>query len=149
MKREKTWSCKQVLMTYHGDDHGGLVKRAIIVLGSDPMLRAGITDEGRRMPASCQLGRAIAGLVKRALVVQEIKHREKEICAVVVSNGKTARREFGVCIRGRQVFCSCSDFRERGVYCKHIATVAMHELGALAQARSEQCKVVALVERRG
>ena len=61
-------------------------------------------DDGR-------LGRAIAGLVTRALVVQEIKHREKEICAVVVSNGKTGTREFGVCIRGRQVFCSCSDFQ--------------------------------------
>ena len=99
-------------------------------------------DDGR-------LGRAIAGLVTRGLVVQEIKRREKEICALVVSYGKTGSREFGVCIRGRQVFCSCSDFRERGLHCKHIAAVALHELGALAQARSERCEVVALMERRG
>ena len=99
-------------------------------------------DDGR-------LGRAIAGSISRALVVREIMHREKEICAVVVSYGKMGTREFGVCIRGRQVFCSCSDFRERGVHCKHIAAVALHELGALAQARSERCEVVELVEQRG
>jgi SWIM zinc finger len=47
---------------------------------------------------------------------------------MVVSYGKNGTREFGVCIRGRQVFYSCSDFRERGLYCKHIAAVALHEL---------------------
>lgn len=94
-------------------------------------------------------GRAVAGLVTRALVVQEVKRREKEVCALVVSHGKKGTREFGVCIRGRQVFCSCSDFRERGVHCMHIAAVALHELGALAQARSERCEVVELVGRRG
>ncbi len=99
-------------------------------------------EEGR-------LGRAVAGFVTRALVVQEIKRREKEVCALVVSNGRKGTREFGVCIRGRQVFCSCNDFREHGVHCKHIAAVALHELGAVAQARSERCEVNVLVERRG
>jgi uncharacterized Zn finger protein len=99
-------------------------------------------DDGR-------LGRAVAGLVTRGLVVQEIKRREKELCAMVVSYGKKGTREFGVCIRGRQVFCSCSDFRDRGVHCKHIAAVALHELGALAYARSERSEVVELVGWRG
>lgn len=35
--------------------------------------------------------------------------------------------------------CSCRDFYERRVHCKHIAAVALHELGAMAKARSE-CK---------
>lgn len=99
-------------------------------------------DDGR-------LGRAVAGLVTRSLVVREITHREREICALVVSYGKMGTREFGVCIRGHQVFCSCSDFRERGVHCKHIAAFALHELGALAQARSERSEVVELVGQRG
>jgi hypothetical protein len=59
------------------------------------------------------LGGAVAGLVTRALVVQEVKRREKEVCVLVVSHGKKGIREFGVCLRGRQVFCSCSDCRER------------------------------------
>ena len=99
-------------------------------------------DDGR-------LGRAVAGLVTRALVVQEVKRREKEVCALVVSYGKKGTREFGVCIRGRQVFCSCIDFRDRGVHCKHIAALALHELGATALARSERSEVVELVGRRG
>lgn len=45
-------------------------------------------DDGR-------LGRAVAGLVTQTLVVQEIARREKEICALVVSRGKTGTREFG------------------------------------------------------
>jgi uncharacterized Zn finger protein len=99
-------------------------------------------DDGR-------FGRAVAGLVTRALVVKEITHREKEVCAVVVSYGKMGTREFGVCIRGQQVFCSCRDFREHGVHCKHIVALALHEMGAAAQARSERSEVVELVGRRG
>ena len=85
-----------------------------------------------------RLGRAIAGLVTRALEVEKVTRREKEICALVVSKGKRGVKEYGVCIKGRQVSCSCSDYRERGVHCKHIAAVALHELGAVAQARSER-----------
>lgn len=61
---------------------------------------------------------------------------------MVVGQGKKDNLEFGVCIRGRQVFCSCSDFYERGVHCEHIAAVALHELEALAQTRSEWIDVV-------
>ena len=98
-------------------------------------------DDGR-------LGRAIAGLVTRTLVVQEVKRRDKEVCALVISYGKKGVREFGVYIRGRQVFCSCSDFREHGVHCKHIAALALHEIGVAAQARSERRDIVELVGQR-
>lgn len=54
-------------------------------------------------------------------------------------------REFGVCIRGRQVGCRCSGYRRRGMSCKHIAAVVLHELGAVAHARRER-KDVAEVE---
>ncbi|MEA5024596.1 hypothetical protein [Desulfitobacterium hafniense] len=33
-----------------------------------------------------RFGRAVEGLVTRALVVKAITHREKEVCAVVVSD---------------------------------------------------------------
>ncbi len=89
----------------------------------------GRVDDGR-------LGRAIAGLVTRALSVEDVVRRDNEVCVLVRSSGKTGVKEFGVCIRGRQVSCSCSDYRRRGVYCKHIAAVALHELGASAHARS-------------
>ncbi|WP_420852023.1 SWIM zinc finger family protein [Pelotomaculum isophthalicicum] len=35
------------------------------------------------------------------------------------------------------MFCSCDDRRKRGVYCKHIAALALHELGEAAHTRSE------------
>lgn len=92
-----------------------------------------------------RLGRAIAGLVTRVLSVEDVVRRDKEVCVLVRSSGKTGVREFGVCIKGRQVSCSCSDYRRRGVHCKHIAAVALYELGAAAQARSER-KDVAEVE---
>jgi hypothetical protein len=38
--------------------------------------------------------------------------------------------------RGHSVFCSCEDWLKRGVACKHIAAVALHELGAQAAART-------------
>lgn len=99
-------------------------------------------DDGR-------FGRAVAGLVTLTLVVKEITHRKRKVCALVVSYGKKGTREFGVCIRGQQVFCSCRDFREHGVHCKHIAAVALHEMGAAAQARSERSEIIELVGRRG
>lgn len=92
-------------------------------------------DDGR-------LGRAIAGLVARALSVEDVVRRDKEVCVLVRSSGKTGVREFGVCIRGRQVSCSCSDYRRRGVHCKHIAAVVLHELAEAAQApRSERREI--------
>lgn len=93
-----------------------------------------------------RLGRAIAGLVTQSLVVREVTRREKETCALVVSNGKRGVKEYGVCIKGRQVSCSCSDYRERGAHCKHIAAVALHELGAAAQARSTRSMVRLLLQ---
>lgn len=84
-----------------------------------------------------RLGRALAGLAMRVLSVEDVVRRDREVCVLVRSSGKTGVREFGVCIRGRQVSCSCSDFRKRGVHCKHIALVALHELAEAAQARSE------------
>lgn len=92
-----------------------------------------------------RLGRAIAGLVTQALLVKDIQRRDKEVCALVISHGKRGVVEYGVCIRGRQVFCSCSDYRKRGVHCKHIAAVALYEFGVAALARSER-KVPAEVE---
>ena len=82
-----------------------------------------------------RLGRALAGLAMRVLSVEDVVRRDNEVCVLVRSSGKTGVREFGVCIRGQQVSCSCSDFRKRGVHCKHIALVALHELAEAAQAR--------------
>lgn len=92
-----------------------------------------------------RLGRAVAGLVTHTLLVDRVVREEKEVRAQVLSMGKQGVRAYGVCIRGRQVFCSCSDFRERRVHCKHIAAVALHELGAAALARSERREVGVLV----
>lgn len=88
-----------------------------------------------------RLGRAIAGMVRRELVVRKPQREVGSIRAQVVSVGKRSEQvygvEFSVVGRGHAVFCSCADRRERGVYCKHIAALALHELGAVAQARSE------------
>ena len=53
-----------------------------------------------------RLGRAVAGLVMRALVVEEVERREKEVCALVVSSGKRGMKEYDVGIRDQQVNCS-------------------------------------------
>ena len=94
-------------------------------------------DDGR-------LGRAIAGLITGALKVERVVRREREICAEIVSTGKRGTKRYGVAIAGRRVFCSCADYRERGVHCKHIAALALHELGAAAAARSERREVEVL-----
>jgi len=83
-----------------------------------------------------RLGRALAGLDMRVLSVENVVRRDNEVCVLVRSSGKTGVREFGVCIRGRQVRCSCIDFRKHGVHCKNIALVAPHELAEAAQALS-------------
>ncbi|HHU87302.1 MAG TPA: SWIM zinc finger family protein [Peptococcaceae bacterium] len=48
--------------------------------------------------------------------------------------------------RGHGVFCSCEDWRQRGIVCKHIAAVALHELGARAHARSTRSMVGLLLQ---
>jgi hypothetical protein len=88
----------------------------------------GRVDDGR-------LGRAIAGLGHgRCRWRMSYVGIMKSACGG--SSGKTGVRSSACVIRGRQVSCSCSDYRRRGVYCKHIAAVALHELGASAHARS-------------
>ena len=88
-----------------------------------------------------RLGRAIAGLVRHELVVQNVRRDGGEVRAEVVSRGKRGKQVYGVAFhvvgRGHIAFCSCADRRERGVNCKHIAVLALHELGMAAQARSE------------
>jgi len=83
-------------------------------------------DDGR-------FGRAVAGLVTGTLVVECVARGEKEIVADVCSVGKTGSRAYTVLLRGRQVFCTCRDYRERGVHCKHVAAVVLHKLGAAAR----------------
>lgn len=83
------------------------------------------------------LGTAIAGFATRLLSVEDIVPRDKKVCVLVNSSGKTGVREFGVCIRGQHVSCSCSDCRKRGVHCKHIALVTLYEMAEAAQALSE------------
>lgn len=80
-----------------------------------------------------RLGRAVAGMLDGSLKVVDVK-RVKGISGIVVGT----RGKYTVYIEGRQVYCSCRDFYERRVHCKHIAALALHELGARAKARSER-----------
>ncbi|MDF9408231.1 MAG: hypothetical protein A4E52_00119 [Pelotomaculum sp. PtaB.Bin013] len=95
-------------------------------------------DDGR-------LGRAVAGLVQRSLVVEDVVRDSGEIRAKVRSIGKRGVRVYSVAFsivgRGHAVFCSCEDRRKRGAYCKHIAALALHELGVQAYARSTRSTV--------
>jgi uncharacterized Zn finger protein len=87
-----------------------------------------------------RLGRAVAGLVHRELLVENVVRDGGEVRASVLSIGDRGTKVFGVGLtvvgRGHGVFCSCEDWRERGVVCKHFAAVALHELGAQSRARS-------------
>ncbi len=100
-------------------------------------------DEGR-------LGRAVAGLVQRSLVVEEVVRDGGSIRARVRSTGVRGVRVHSVGLmvvgRGHGVFCSCEDWRQRGIVCKHIAAVALHELGARAHARSTRSMVGLLLQ---
>jgi len=97
-----------------------------------------------------RLGRAVAGLVRRELEVVEVVRDGGTLRAAVRSVGKRGVQVYGVGItvvgRGHGVSCSCSDWRKRGVACKHIAAVALHELGAQAHARSTRSMVGLLLE---
>lgn len=97
-------------------------------------------DDGR-------LGSAVAGMVTRQLVVSDVTRRDGEVAAEIVSSGSSGRRVYGVTIGLRFATCSCKDYRERGVLCKHIAALALHELGEVAAARSERRDVGLLVRR--
>jgi len=97
-----------------------------------------------------RLGRALAGLVQRSLVVENVVRYGGEIRAKVRSTDVQGVRvhsidSITVVGRGHGVFCSCEDWRKRGVVCKHIAAVALHELGAQAAARSTRSEVRLLV----
>ena len=96
---------------------------------------------------AARLGGAIAGLVTRALVVERV---DGEVRAKVRSFGKRGVKAYMVGLkvigRGHGVFCSCEDWSVRGVHCKHIAALALHELGAVAQARSERSQVGLLLQ---
>lgn len=97
-------------------------------------------DDGR-------FGRAIAGMVTHQLVVREVVRRERETVAEVLRIGVRGKRVYGVAIGARHATCSCSDYRERGVLCKHIAALVLHELGEAAAARSQRRKLGVLVQR--
>ncbi len=97
-----------------------------------------------------RLGRAIAGLVTRALVVERVERVDGGVRAKICSFGKRGVKVYMVGLkvvgRGHGVFCSCEDWSVRGVHCKHIAALALHELGAVAQARSERSEVGLLLQ---
>lgn len=91
----------------------------------------GKVDDGR-------FGRALAGLIFGQFAVEGVvRHADGSVFADVVSVSKSGRRVYGVGIGKRGAHCTCSDFRQRQVLCKHIAALALYELGAAAQARSE------------
>lgn len=97
-----------------------------------------------------RLGRAVAGLVQRSLVVEVVVRDGGEVRARVRSFGVRGEKVCSVGIkvvgRGHGVFCSCEDWQLRGVACKHIAAVALHELGAQAHARSSRSMVGLLLQ---
>ena len=92
-----------------------------------------------------RLGRAVAGLVQRSLQVVDVVRVGGAVRAEVRSVGKRGVQVYRVSVvvvgRGHGVSCSCSDWFKRGVVCKHIAAVALHELGAQAHARSTRSEV--------
>ena len=97
-----------------------------------------------------RLGRAIAGLVQHTLVVEHVVRDGGVVRARVRTTGARGVKFNGVGItvvgRGHGVFCSCEDWQERGVVCKHIAAVALHELGAAARAHSTRSMVGLLLQ---
>jgi uncharacterized Zn finger protein len=75
-------------------------------------------------------------MVKGAQVVENVDRVEKETVADVGSVGKTGSKGYMVLLRGRRVFRICRDYRERGVHCKHVVAVVLHEPGAAAQRKA-------------
>lgn len=88
-----------------------------------------------------RLGRAVAGLLDGSIKVVDVQRDEQGTRARIWGT----RDEFTVYIEGKQVHCSCLDFYSHRIYCKHIATVALHELGATAKARSERRELTGLM----
>lgn len=88
-----------------------------------------------------RLGRAIAGLMDGSIQVIDVQRDEVGTRARV----RGTRDKFTVYIEGKQVHCSCLDFYTHRVYCKHIAAVALHELGAVAKARSERRELTGIM----
>lgn len=88
-----------------------------------------------------RLGRAVAGLMDGSIQVVDVQREEYSLSAQI----KGTRDEFTVYIEGKRVYCSCLDFYRRRTYCKHIAAVALHELGAVAKARSERRELTSML----
>ncbi|NLI12959.1 SWIM zinc finger family protein [Pelotomaculum propionicicum] len=88
-----------------------------------------------------RLGRAVAGLLDGSIKVVDVQRGVQDVSARI----KGTRDEYTVYIECKRVYCSCRDFFERSVYCKHIASVALHELGAVAKARSERRELKGLL----
>lgn len=88
-----------------------------------------------------RLGRAVAGLMDGSIKVVDVQRDEHGISALL----EGTRDEFTVYIEGKRVHCSCLDFYSRRTYCKHIAAVALHELGAVSKARSERRELTGLL----
>lgn len=87
-----------------------------------------------------RFGRALAGL--QAGWQWDVRHR------VFVARGvelrgfvKYAGKQYGISINPRGASCSCDDFTNRGVLCKHIAFVTFAELAHGAAERSAHRQV--------
>lgn len=76
-----------------------------------------------------RLGRAVAGLLDGSIKVVNVQHGEQCVSARI----KGTRYEYTVYIEGRRVHCSCMDFYELRVQCKHIATARVRCFGIGAQ----------------
>lgn len=83
-----------------------------------------------------RFGRAVAGLMS-GWRVEVVYRRSDDVRGFIRYDGKVFA--VSICeIAGVLVAsCSCHDHMRRGSLCKHVAALAMHELGAAAQARSE------------
>ena len=88
-----------------------------------------------------RLGRAVAGLLDGSIKVIDVQRDDRGTRARI----RGTRDEFTVYIEGKQVYCSCLDFYSHKKYCKHIAAVALYELGAVAKARSERRELIGLM----
>jgi len=83
----------------------------------------------------------LVGLLDGSIKVVDVQRADHGISAL----NQGTRDEFTVYIEGKRVHCSCLDFYSRRTYCKHIAAVTLHELGAVAKARSERRELTGLL----
>ena len=88
-----------------------------------------------------RLGRAVAGLLDGKLKVVDVQRGEHGVSARILGTCD----EYAVYIEGRRVYCSYWDYYERRLRCKHIAVLALHELGSAAKSRSERRELTGLL----